>query len=86
MIAVPWELFEVEGALKGKPKTSCGVAMVILPQVEEEALKVQSLIEKQVSDCTSRRPHRASRRLATFEIWIKACTQLAVTHSVSLHC
>ena len=32
MTAVPWELFEKEGALKGKPADSCGVAMGFLPQ------------------------------------------------------
>jgi glutamate synthase (ferredoxin) len=48
MTAVPWELFESEGALQGKPSSSCGVGMVFLPQEEKDALEVQALLEKQV--------------------------------------
>lgn len=48
MTAVPWELFESEGALQGKPSSSCGVAMVFLPQEEKDALEVQALLKKQV--------------------------------------
>jgi len=47
MTAIPWELYEDEGALKGKPSESCGVAMVFLPQEEDVALTAQALLEKQ---------------------------------------
>jgi len=49
MTAVPWELFESEGFLKGKPSTSCGVAMMFLPQDEADALEAQGLLEAQAA-------------------------------------
>ena len=48
MTAVPWELYEEEGWLKGKPSESCGVGMMFLPQKEEDALAAQKLLEDQV--------------------------------------
>jgi len=49
MTAVPWELYEAEGQLIGKPTASCGVAMVFLPQAEDEALAAQALLEEQAT-------------------------------------
>jgi len=47
MTAVPWELYESEGYLKGKSSDSCGVAMAFLPQNEAEAQKAMALLEAQ---------------------------------------
>jgi len=49
LTSVPWELFEAEGHLKGKPSESCGVAMMFLPQAEADAQKAQSLLEVQAA-------------------------------------
>jgi len=50
MTAVPWELLEAEGALKGKPSESCGVAMTFLPQNEDVALEGQKLLEVRAAE------------------------------------
>ena len=50
MTAVPWELYESEGYLKGKSSDSCGVAMMFLPQEEDDALTAQKLLEVQAAD------------------------------------
>ncbi len=49
LTSVPWELFEAEGYLKEKPSESCGVAMVFLPQAEEDAQKAMALLEAQAA-------------------------------------
>ena len=43
MTSVPWELFEAEGMLKGKPAASCGVAMFFLPQDAGERATAERL-------------------------------------------
>ena len=50
MTSVPWELFEAEGALKGKAPSTCGVAMFFLPQKEDDALRAQAILEAQAAD------------------------------------
>ena len=47
LTAVPWELYESEGYLKGKPSGSCGVAMLFLPQDLDAAQEAMALLEKQ---------------------------------------
>jgi hypothetical protein len=48
LTSVPWELFEAEGALGGKPSVGCGAAMLFLPQEEEHAARAQAIFEAQV--------------------------------------
>lgn len=47
MTSVPWELFEAEGVLQGKPSESCGVAQIFLPTDEAERLQVEASLAKQ---------------------------------------
>ena len=44
------QLFEEEGVLQGKPSSSCGVAMVFLPQAADEASEAMALLERQAKD------------------------------------
>ena len=50
MTAVPWELYESEGYLQGKPTDSCGVAMMFLPQEEADAQKTMAILERQAAE------------------------------------
>lgn len=49
MTAVPWELFEAEGYLKGNPSDHCGVAQGFLPQAEEDAQRAMAIFDAQAA-------------------------------------
>ena len=48
LTSIPWELYEADGALKGKPSESIGVAQLFLPQDEADAQASMALLEGQV--------------------------------------
>ena len=50
MTAVPWELFEAEGMLKGNAPEQCGVAMYFLPQDAGERAQAEKFLEEQAKD------------------------------------